>query len=78
MTSNKKKMVERVEEFELVIAHEADTLISELKENHLSYGEIIDEINVNYGGAAYNLVLIEAKKQLKKEISEILVKENHW
>ena len=72
-----KKMTERVKEFELSIDVEAEKLLDELKKECITYGEIIKALDVNYGDAAYNFVIAKARVSLKKEISEILIKENH-
>lgn len=66
-----KKMVERVKNFELFVEEEAQNLITELKEENKTYGEVIEALNTNFGASAYNKIIEEARVLLKKEISDL-------
>lgn len=70
------KMNKRVKDFETLIDEEVKKLLDELKNEHKTYGEVIEELDVNYGGASYNFVITKAKELFKKEISEISLREN--
>lgn len=70
-------MTESVKKFELLIDAKAEELLEELKNEYVTYGEVIEALNVNYGGTSYNSVITKARELMRKEISEIPLKENH-